>query len=143
MGTKKIIIAAAAYTIIANIVHILGAMAAMGYYQNPANAGLWSQLMMPSAGPPPMIFFYLSLAFGFIIGMLNAYVYGLLKKSIPGNGAMKGLSFGAIIVLVYTIPYTLTTLLLLGVPGGLVIAWGLEGLFVNLLGGICIAKIIG
>jgi hypothetical protein len=143
MDYKKFFLAAIVFTIVNQIVHTVGAMLTMDYYMDPNYFSVWSKLMMPAAGAPPAEFFFYSIGFGFIIALIYTYVYTVLKKAVPGaDYVKKGLSYGALLFLIANIPGTLSMMLLLNLPLGLLVGWAIEGLVIALLGGIIIAKFL-
>ena len=86
MKYLKLIIAVIIMTVIAQIVHGIGASFGMSYYTNPDFFPVWSKIMMPSNGPPPASFFYWSLGLGFISWILFAAIYSTIKNGVPGTG---------------------------------------------------------
>jgi len=138
----KIIFAAIAYVVIAELVNIFTASATTSYYIDPNYFSVWSTLMMPSAGPPPVMFFYYSIAFAFITGLIFSFVYSKVGKILHEKDALgKGLRYGLGLFFVAGIPFFLTTLLLINVPFALLVIWLSTNLIVYLLSGISIAKI--
>jgi hypothetical protein len=143
MDFKQFLLAAVLFTIIGQVIHTAGAMATMGYYTDSSYYNVWSVFMMPSAGPPPALFFMLAVAFGLISAFIYVYAYSVLKKAIPGKGYVKkGISYGAILFLVGNFPGSLMMLLLINLPIMLVIWWAIEGLIVSIIGSIVIAKLV-
>src|SRR4030042_5586644 len=105
----RLLAAAVAYLVIAQVVYTLGVFADMGYYTDPNYFPLWSKLMMPAAGPPPIEFTLASMAFQFIAGLLFALLYAVVKGSVPGKGwKNKGLMYGFLLFLVAGGPLTPT-----------------------------------
>ena len=97
---------------------------------------------MPTAGPPPIEFYYYSLTFAFITGLLFTGVYTVVAKGIPGKTLVKkGLIYGLLIWLVGGITGYLAMILLINLPVDLIAYWAVTGLIINLLGGVAIAKI--
>lgn len=141
---KKTFLAAVVFTIIAQITHSLFALMGMDYYLKKAYFPVWSKLMMPEAGPPPLSFTAYSLLFGFISAVIFAYIYNWVKGCLEGKTPVeKGLCFGLILYFVGSIPGYLSMILLINLPLGLIGLWAIEGLIVSLTGGIAIVKIIG
>lgn len=139
----QIVIAAILFTLIAQIVHGIGAQFAMSFYTDPNYFPVWSKLMMPSAGPPPASFMIYGLIFGLISALIYAGVYDRLKNSVPGDGIVnKGLFYGLILFLVGVIPGYLSLYLLINLPALLIFYWAVEGLVIDLAGGIVIAAIV-
>jgi hypothetical protein len=142
MDWKKLVIAALAFVVIAEIVHTAGALVFMGYYADPANFHLWSGIMMPSGGAPGAEFFAASIAVNAVVGAITAWAYMTLHKSIPGKGMSKGINYGLLVFLLAAVPGALSSLVLLSVPAGLVVAWMGENLLVYLLGGLVFSRTI-
>lgn len=141
---KKTVLAAVVFTVIAQITHSLFALIGMDYYLKRVYFPVWSKLMMPEAGPPPLSFTAYSLLFGFISAMIFAYIYNWVKGSLEGKTPVeKGLCFGLVLFFVSSVPSYLTMILLINLPLGLIGLWAIEGLLVSLAGGIAIVKIIG
>ena len=129
--------------ILAMIVHTVESLLTMGYYTDPANFQLWSKLMMSGAGPPPAIFYAYSLLFAFVSWMLFGFVYIVLENAIKEKDILKrGLKFGTLVFLVGALPGSLTMVLLLNLPPGLIISWVISGLALNLAGGVAAAGLI-
>jgi len=138
----KVVLAAIAFAVISVVINTAFSIATMSYYTDPAYFAVWSKLMMPTAGPPPMSFFVYSIVFSFITGLIFAGVYTKVSSVIKGSGAEKGLRYGIGLFLVTGIPFFLTTLLLINIPLVLSIVWLIGSLIVYLIGGIAIAKIV-
>lgn len=139
---KLVLLGAIAFTILAQVVHTISSALTMGWYTNPAYFGLWSKVMMPAAGPPPMSFFYLSIIFSFIVGMIFALTWDVVKKSLPGKGLCRGSWYGLLLFFVAGVPTTLNNFLLFNMPMPLLLAWTfLDGLAVFLLAGMAFSKI--
>jgi hypothetical protein len=131
------------FAVLAQIIHSLFSFAGMGYYTNSKYFSIWSRIMMPGPGPPPVEFFYYSVGFGVITAVIYTFVYLMLKESIPGKHAVsRGLNYGFYVLwLLGTVPNTLALYLLVSVPAGLILLWAFENLFVALLGGYVIARL--
>lgn len=139
----RFLIAAVVLTIIAQLVHGLDGFFAMDYYTNPANASLWSKIMMPNAGPPPASFFYYSIGFGLIGAIIFTAIYTWLKNSLPGNTlSKKGAAYGLIVFLLAGIPGALSMILILNLPLGLIALWTAEDLMIKLFGAVSVAYIL-
>lgn len=136
----KLLLAGVLYAVTAQIIHTIGALVAMAYYTMPEYFTVWSKLMMPTAGPPPASFYVYSILFSLITGLLLAIVYVVVKESVAGKTKVKkGLMYGFLVFLVGGLPFSLTILLLVNLPFGLICEWAAETLVVNLLGGMVIA----
>jgi hypothetical protein len=133
---------ALAYTIISYIVHMAGAIVDMGYYMMPEYFAVWSKIMMPVAGPPPIEFTYASLLFGFIAGLLFTYCYYLVRNSMPGKGIAKGLNYGMFVMLLAGLPFYMSMTLLINLPQGLMLSWLLQTFVIYELAGIAAVKLV-
>jgi len=142
MDLKQILLSALVFAVVSQIVHTLGSFPTMDYYTDPANFGLWSRLMMPTAGPPGTEFYVASFAFSFITGCIFAWVYSIIRKSVPGKDVMNGFNYGLMLFLMVGVPYTLSNILLLAIPIGLQMEWALETLVIYGMGGLAFAKIV-
>lgn len=141
---KKTILAAVVFTIIAQLVHSIFAFIGMDYYLKEAYFPVWSKLMMPTVGPPPSTFYLYSLLFGLISALIYAYVYNWLKGCLEGKTPVeRGLCYGLVLFFLGSVPGYLSLVLLINLPLGLIGLWAIEGLLVNLAGGIAIVKIVG
>ncbi|MCL7414537.1 MAG: hypothetical protein M8349_00530, partial [ANME-2 cluster archaeon] len=115
----------------------------MDYYLDPQYFPVWSSYMMPSEGPPPASFMYMSLASGLITNLIFAGFYSFIKGSVPGATMIKkGLLYGLLIFIITGVPFTLTLILLINLPFGLILSWAAESLVIYLIGGLLVAKII-
>jgi len=137
-----VFIGALVYTVISLIVHMAGAIADMSYYLLPEYFAVWSKLMMPVAGPPPIEFTYASLLFGFMAGLLFTYCYYLVRNSMPGKGIAKGLNYGMFVMLLAGLPFYLSITLLINLPQGLMLSWLLQTFIIYELSGIAVAKLV-
>jgi hypothetical protein len=132
------------FAVISQGVHTIGALVEMDYYFLPQYFQVWSEIMMPEPGPPPLAFTMLSFLAAFITGVIYCFVYKIIMRWIPGDSSvMKGINFGVLLFFVGVVPSTLSMVLLINLPLGLVFYWAVEGLAVNILGGILIVKLFG
>ncbi|MDD5043384.1 MAG: hypothetical protein PHD51_01790 [Patescibacteria group bacterium] len=137
------LISSLVFAVLAQIVHTVGAMVSMKYYLDPQYFAVWSKLMMPEAGPPPTSFMYYSFIFSFIGALIFTGLYIFLRNKIFGevSKTKSGLFYGAMYFLAAVIPYSLTMVLLINLPAGLLICWAAESVIVYLLGGMLAAVI--
>jgi len=143
LNLPRLIAVAILYAVIGEIVMTLGAMADMNYYMDSNYFSVWSKIMMPTAGPPPAEFYYMSIAFSIITGFFFGLVYNVIKNAVPGKGwKNKGLMYGFLVFLVAGIPTTMMLYLLINLPPGLLLSWMLQSLVVYLLMGLVTAKIV-
>ena len=146
MSNKKIVglvfFSSLIFALIAQTIHSLSSFIFMEFYKNPDYYYVWSKIMMPHPGPPPSSFFVFAFGFSFVTGVLFSVVYRIIKAGITANNSVnKGLIFGLILFMVGTVPSHLALILLINLPIVIIIVWVIEGLIINILGGIAIAKI--
>lgn len=147
---KKLILAAFAYAVISQFVHMLGASVDMPYYTNPAYFGLWSPIMMPGPQPPGAGFYALSIIVALVTGLIFAYAYKISKQAFIAKKSfrsdkswMVGLRFGFYLFVLTGLTSMLAMYLLLAIPFGLLISWAIQGLIASLAAGVAFAKIMG
>ena len=139
----KILLAGVLFAVLAQVIHSIGAFFGMPYFTDPDYLCLWSRIMMPGAGNPPVSFYFISISFSIITGLLFSVVYYVLENHIPEKTTVKrGLVFGIMLFAVNVIPIMLSTSLIFNVPSGLVWIWALDGLIIDLLGGMLIARVL-
>ncbi len=139
---KKMLLAAVAFAVIAQIIHTLGAFLTMSYYTNPAYFPLWSKLMMPSPSPPGADFYLIALLFGLAVGFMYALGFSVLQKSIPGKGAARGVTYGLVLFALAVVPNTLSSVLTLAIPFWLLIEWAIESLVIFVATGAVYGKLL-
>lgn len=142
MDVKGILVSGIVFVILSEVINTITAVFTMGYYTNPAYFQLWSKLMMPTSGPPTLLFYTVSIFLTLLIGVIFAWVYSLLRQSIPGKNSIKGIYYGLILFLVSGLPFATTTYLLFAVPVFLLLYWTLSSLIIYLLSGIAFYEII-
>ena len=139
----KIIAAAVVYMIISIVFRTIESMMTMDYYMDEAYFPVWSKIMMPTAGPPPIEFTYTSIIFAFIGGLLFAGVYNVIAKGVPGKTVLrKGINYGLLIWIVAGIPFSLSMVLLINLPIDLIAFWTVTTLIIYLLAGAALVKIV-
>lgn len=143
MKIGKIVLAAVVFTIIAQIVHSIGAYMTMDYYLDPNYFAVWSNIMMPTAGPPPAEFYYYSIAFNFITGLIFAFIYTKVKDVIKSKKIwMVGKKYGIGVWLIASVPGALSMYLLINLPAMLIVTWSISSLIAYVLAGIATAKLL-
>lgn len=139
----RMIVAGILVGMIAQIVHSVFAYVGMDYYLDPVYFPVWSKIMMPTAGPPPISFLYYSIIFNIISGILFAFVYTVLGSCVPGKKfIIRGLMYGFLVFLVGAIPGYLAMYLLINLPTELIALWAVESLIIYSIGGMVVAKLI-
>jgi hypothetical protein len=130
------------FTIIGLIVSNATAYLTMSYYKAPAYFEVWSKVMMPEAGPPPMSFFAISIFFSFLTGLILSYLYAFIKELLPKSYWQKVNCFASIVIGLSFVLFTLTVYLLFNVPLGLLAAWFLSSIVAYYLSSMAIVKIV-
>jgi hypothetical protein len=138
----RVILAGLVFTVIAFVINNVFAMLTMNYYMMPEYFSVWSKIMMPSAGPPPASFMYLSFALNFIVGMLFAAVYMTIQKVFDNESIVKkGMTFGVFAFLLGVLPGTIGMYLMINLPVGLLAWWTLSGLIADVIAGVAVAAV--
>lgn len=139
----RIIVAAIVFMIISEVIQNIEAMLTMSYYTNPDYFAVWSKIMMPGPGAPPITFYYYSIVFAFIGGLIFAGVYAVIANGVPGKTLLKkGVNYGLLIWLIGSIPGYLALILLINLPIDLIAYWTVTGLIINILAGAAIVRIV-
>lgn len=144
MCFKKLLVAAVVFAVLAQAVHTVSSIATMSYYVDPVFFGVWSKVMMPGQGAPPAEFYYFSIAFAFVTGLLYAVGFESVKKALPGKGVKKGLTFALLLYGLAGVPMTLTLYLVVNLPLGLLAVWNfVDGLLLFALAGVAFVRVLG
>jgi hypothetical protein len=137
----KVLLGGVIFAVIAQIIHMIGAFATMSYYTMPNYLSVWSKIMMPTAGPPPMSFFAYSFLFNLIAGLFLIGGYLWVEKTLKGGAWKKGLYFALLLLIVAGIPGALGMYLIINIPAALFVSWTAEGFVIALLSGAVFAKL--
>lgn len=138
----KVLKTSVIYTIFAFIAHQIEAILTMKYYLMPEYFGVWSKLMMPSAGPPPMEFMITSLVFTFVTGVSITLIYYYLKDHLPENKTKRIFYFADLLIATSFVFSTLPMYLMLNVPQGLLLAWFISNFIIVTFASWLMVKII-
>jgi hypothetical protein len=139
---RKVFLIAFLYTIIATVVRQLEVIWTLKYYMMPQYFGVWSKLMMPTAGPPPPEFMITSLILTFASGMALAIIYYYLKEYLPTGFWKRSTFFADILVSTSFVFFTLPAYLLFNLPMALLGWWFVSTFVVLLLTSVLIVKIV-
>jgi hypothetical protein len=119
----KIIIASIVILIIGQVIHTIGAVLTMNYYTDEAYAQVWSKIMMPGMGAPPLSFYIISMFSAFVFGLIFVSVYDIFEASVPGRTwKKKGVYYGSIIFLLSSQSYVAMSYLI-NLPGAILLDW--------------------
>lgn len=138
----KIVVAGLLFMAIATLVRQVEAMLTLGYYQLPQYFGVWSQVMMPEAGAPPVSFLLTSLFFSFFTGCSLAIFYELIKPALARNALRGALTFTKITVGLSLVFFTLPVYLLFNVPLGLLVWWFVTSAVIFFLSAMVFVRIL-
>ena len=143
INAVRFIVAALAYTVFAYLLHLIGALLTIPFYLDPAYFPVWSKFLMPTAGPPPLSFSLYSLILGFVAALLFVYIYLRVRPLFKGGSrARRGATYGFGVFLVGGLPGFFMLWLLINIPFFLIVYFAVEGLIVNVAGGILVAYLM-
>jgi hypothetical protein len=138
----RVALSALIFMVIAQVVHTVGAMLTMSYYTMDEYFPVWSKIMMPSAGPPPLSFMLYGLFYSLIGGVLFVIVYNIIKEALPWEGAVKkGIGYGLLVFALAGLPMALSLHLLINLPVALIVSWAVEMLVIYFANGMISAGI--
>jgi hypothetical protein len=142
VSIKKILLVGVIFTVISFIIRQIEAILTLKYYMMPQYFGVWSKLMMPTAGPPPASFMITSLIFTFVTGVSIALIYYYLRNHLPPVGFKRAFYFADILVGTSFVFFTLPTYLMFNVPVGLLVWWFITTFVILTAGSWVIVKIV-
>ena len=140
LHTKEVFMSGLLYTGVALVLRQVEMAFTMSYYKNPELSGLWSKLMMPENGPPPLAFFAQSLLFTFATGVTLAAIFEFMKPLFGKSFWAKVIGFTDIVVGLMIVFGFFPMYLLLNIPLGLIIWWFFTGWVTVLLSAMIFAK---
>jgi hypothetical protein len=139
---KKIILSSLTFTAIAFVIRQVEAVLIMNYYKTPELFGLWSKVMMPKAGPPPVSFIITSLIFTFATGVSLALIYYYLKDHLPKDNKKRVFYFADLMIGTSFVFFTLPVYLMFNVPLGLLVNWFVSTFIILTMASWILVKII-
>lgn len=137
----KIILSAFIFLIISFILRQIEVLLTMKYYVNPEFFGVWSKLMMPTAGPPPPMFYIISLIVTLASGIILVFFYELVKDKF-GNGVRRTVNFTVFFELIIITVGYLPMYMLINVPTGIFGYWIATDLISIFVASLIFAKIL-
>ena len=137
---KDMFVGALVFTVIATVVHQVEAMLTMGYYTDPRYAGLWSKVMMPTAGPPPLSFFITSLIISYLTGWFVVGVYQIIKSEFGKGYWTKAVNAAGLFWKAGVIFFLLPLYLMFNVPLLLLVWWAVSSAIIFMLMGMYLAR---
>jgi hypothetical protein len=138
----KVFLIALLYTIIATVIRQAEIIWTMKYYTMPQYFGVWSKLMMPTAGPPPFEFMVTSMILTFASGMSIAIIYYYLREYLPKGFWRRSTFFCDVLISASFIFFTLPVFLLFNVPAALLGYWFISTFIVLLATSVLIVKVV-
>lgn len=139
----KVLVATIIFVVVSQTIHTLGAFFGMKYYLMPEYFPVWSKIMMPEPGPPPMKFTLMSIGVSVLTGLIYSLLYYTIMESVPGkNGFRRGISLGLILFFVAGLPNLLSMVLLINLPLQLVIFWLVETFLISIIAGTLMGIVI-
>ncbi len=139
---KKVIISGLIFTLISFILRQIEAVLTLKYYMMPEYFGVWSKVMMPSAGPPPASFMITSFIFTFVTGISIGLIYTYLKDHLPKDKKRRIFYFADLMIGTSFVFFTLPVYLLFNVPLGLLVSWFITTFISLTAGSWVLVKII-
>lgn len=138
----KVMLVGIIYTVVTMIVRQVESMMTLKWHQMPEYSGVWSKLMIPSAGPPPPEFFIVSTVATFLTGVSLCVVYHYLKEYLPKNQWQRACYFADLLVATSFIFFTVPVYMLFNVPLILIGSWFISGFILNLIASVLIVHLI-
>lgn len=138
----KVLVAGLVFMVIAFVVRQIEAILTMSYYTDPTYFGVWSKVMMPKAGPPPLSFMVVSLLFSYLTGVTVAVFYDLIKDLLPKKFWPRVLNFTDLTVSLMIVFFTLPVYLLINLPFMLLVWWLGSSIVIVFLSAIAFAKML-
>lgn len=139
---KKLSITSLIFAVSAFVIHQIEAILTMKYYLDPQYFGVWSKLMMPKAGPPPMEFMITSIVFSLVTGLSVSLIYYYLKDHLPKETSKRTFYFADLMIATSFVFSTLPMYLMINIPVGLLISWFISNFVIVTFNAWVMVKII-
>jgi hypothetical protein len=139
---RRLLLCGFIYTLISMFIRQVEAVLTMKYYQMPQYFGVWSKLMMPVKGPPPLNFFVTSTIFTFSGGVSLAIIYCYIREILPKSFMKRVLMFADLMIGTSFIFFTLPSYLMFNLPIGLIISWFISSFVILVTASYIFVKII-
>ena len=139
---KKVFVVSFLFTIISFVIRQIEAMLTLNYYKMPEFFGVWSKLMMPKAGAPPVSFIITSLIFTFATGICLSLIYYYLKDHLPKERHKRMFYFADLMIGTSFVFFTLPVYLMFNIPSGLLISWFISSFIVLTLTSWILVRIV-
>lgn len=142
ISVKKVLIVGVIFAVISFVIHQIEAILTIKYYMMPEYFGVWSRLMMPSAGPPPASFMITSLIFSLVTGISVSLIYYYLRDHLPKEMLKRTFYFADLMVATSFVFSTLPMYLMFNVPLGLLVSWFISSFVILTIGSWVLVKIV-
>ena len=139
---KNVLFAALIYLVIAYVIRQIEVIITMPFYFDPNYLSVWSTLMMPEPGPPPLSFTLISIVFTFTTGLVLAALWAALKDFLPKQFWAKVLAYTDIVVALMLVLSFLPMVLLINLPLLLIFSWFITGILTTFVGALIFAKML-
>lgn len=138
----KVLLVSVIFTVISFVIHEIEAILTMRFYFMPQYFGVWSKLMMPVAGPPPMSYYIASIIFTFVSGISLSLIYYYVRDLLPPIGWKRITYFADLMIATSFVFFTLPVYLMFNVPVGLLVSWFISSFIILAIGSWVIVKIL-
>ena len=142
LSWRKILLVGILYTVFATVIRQIEVVLTMKYYQMPEFFGVWSKIMMPTAGPPSSNFIIMSLILTFYPGVSLALIYCYIRDYLPKSFWKRVFLFADLMISASFIFFTLPCYLLFNLPVQLLVSWFISGFIILTFTSFALVKII-
>jgi hypothetical protein len=142
LSWKNVFLSGLIFTVIAIIIRQVEALLTIKYYLMPEYFGVWSKLMMPVAGPPPMSFMITTVIITLVSGISLALVYCYVREMLPKKFWPRVFFFSDLMIGVSFIFFTLPAYLMFNLPIGLLVSWFISGFIIQVSAAYTFAKLL-
>lgn len=139
---KKVTILGLIFTLLSFVVHQIEALLTMKYYLMPEYFGVWSKLMMPKPGPPPVEFFITSVVFSMVTGVGLCLIYYYLWEHLPKDKTKRIFYFADLMLGTYLVFFTLPSYLMFNLPAQLLGFWFLSSFLIITIYSALLVKVL-
>ncbi len=137
---KEVFISGLIYTVWALVLRQIEVAFTMKYYTDPFYGALWSRLMMPSNGPPPPVFYMVSIIFTLATGVTLAAVFDFTKALFGKGYWQRVVGFTDIMVGLSIVFGYFPMYLMINLPAVLIGIWLITTFFTMILSAMVFAK---
>lgn len=142
INIAKVLLIGMLYTLLTTVIRQIEALITLRYYTMPQYFGVWSKLMMPTTGPPPLSFLTTSIILTFAGGISLALVYYYLRDMLPKDFRQRVLLFADLLIGLQFIFFTLPVYLLFNVPVELLVSWFISSFIILVITSFLLVKIV-